>query len=106
MFTNPAKEVYDENCELKFKNLELSADNEMMNHRIRAQQEVIERLQSWLEMFSGPMDYVVVKRTFDKPVRFPYGRDVYEFHMCEPYMKDESPNSNVKEVGRTRITYE
>jgi len=106
MFTNPERGVYEENRELKIKNIELSADNEMMKHRIRAQQEVIDRLKEWLELFAGPMDMVIIQRKLERPVQLPYGREIYEFHMVEPYMKDEKPGPNVLEMGRSRVTYE
>lgn len=106
MFTNPERGVYEENRELKIKNIELSADNEMMKHRIKAQQEVIDRLTEWLELFNGPMESVVIQRKLEKPVQLPFGREIYEFQMVEPYMRDERPNPNVTEINRLKITYE
>lgn len=106
MFTNPERGVYEENRELKIKNIELSADNEMMKHRIKAQQEVIDRLTEWLELFNGPMESAVIQRKLEKPVQLPFGREIYEFQMVEPYMRDERPNPNVTEINRLKITYE
>lgn len=106
MFTNPERGVYEENRELKIKNIELSADNEMMKHRIKAQQEIIDRLTEWLELFNGPMESVVIQRKLEKPVQLPFGREIYEFQMVEPYMRDERPSPNVTEIKRLKITYE
>ena len=52
------------------------------------------------------MDIVIIQRKLERPVQLPYGREIYEFHMVEPYMKDEKPGPNVLEMGRSRVTYE
>lgn len=106
MFTNPERGVYEENRELKIKNIELSADNEMMKHRIKAQQEVIERLKEWLELFNGPMETAIIQRKLEKPIQLPFGREIYEFQMTEPYMMYERPSPNVTEIKRLKVTYE
>lgn len=106
MFTNPAKAVYEDNKELTLRNIELSADNRMLNARLKAQQEVIDRLKEWLEFTNGPMDYIVVKRKIEPPIQLPYGREIHEFCVQEPFMPHEQPHPSLEVMYRTKITYE
>lgn len=91
---------------LSLENAELSASNQLMKCRIDAQQEVIDRLKEWIELTNGPMDTVIIKRKLNPPIQHIRGREIYEFCMVEPYMRDEQPSPNVEVLGRTTTKYE
>lgn len=106
MFTNPERGVYEENKDLTLRNIELSADNRMLNERLKAQREIIERMKEWLEFTNGQMDMVVVKRKIEPPIELPYGKQIHEFCVAEPYMPNEQPLPHLEIMSRSRISYE
>lgn len=106
MFTSPERGVYEENRELTLRKIELEADNRLLKARLDAQQEVIDRMREWLEFTNGPMDTFVVKRKIEPPIQLPYGKEIYEFCVAEPYMPHEQPHPSLEVMSRSKITYE
>lgn len=59
----------------------------MQYQRIKSLEEVISRMENYVQILGGEVEHHVIKHTLPRPIRRFYGNDTYWFVQVEPFLK-------------------